>query len=738
MPRTGVHHRSEWLFTFHQNPRSPSSGIRTHFVPLRKGQQLCLHAVTGVGSVLPPDVVTTVGHFEDQTNQANAIDKLARRLAKKEEHVEEWTSKIAKWVDKLVKLGILTSLQPEDEALALERYFDTSDELHPLESLRRYRSEHWTHPLAHLEVESPRDVQGVAKSRPSIRVVLVGDCGSQMETRVLCDEAQRRGIECTAAATTPDDLELFSEMAHDVVIVGGLWARHAVAIGTTADHDGDPSKGLVQAARTIVARLREMTTAPILLNNIPIPTVQPLGFAGCGVFSHRNRFRLANLALEQLAQEFQDVYIADIESALGGVGKNRRIDDWLHSFTHLGSPGWILKNWPDASGSADDLHIPDATNLRRYIGDDTLSLERPMAAEHVDMLVSILGIDRRKCVIADLDGTLWPGVLAEEGVPFAHDLDGTVLHVFIGIHEALLALKQRGIVLAVVSKNDEATVRELWRYDESLQSYDERLLTLAAFATHRINWERKVDNIVSIARELNLALEHIVFIDDNPVERERVRQTLPDILVLGEDLFSLRRWLLSDPRLQPLSLMAESSARTQMLKAAGERERWRAKAKDETAFRDSLELVPTIGRLQASDVQRLKELFERTTQFNTTGRKFTATELMNLSRRDDAQIFTLHLKDRFGDYGLIGGCVVQAGEISALAVSCRALGIGVEHQFMDRIIAELSHHYNTLTASLVITARNVPARNIFRNHGFSEDDNNLWRVGLAPLNTEDK
>ena len=151
-----------------------------------------------------------------------------------------------------------------------------------------------------------------------------------------------------------------------------------------------------------------------------------------------------------------------------------------------------------------------------------------MAKTHVDALVTVLGVDQKKCVIVDLDGTLWPGVLAETGAPFAFaggQQSLSYVGLYFGLHEALLALKRRGVVLACVSKNDEATVRELWRYDDHYPR--ERLLTPDDFVTWRVNWDDKAANIASIADELGFTLESFVFIDDHPVERDRVRQRLP-------------------------------------------------------------------------------------------------------------------------------------------------------------------------------------------------------------------
>ena len=161
-----------------------------------------------------------------------------------------------------------------------------------------------------------------------------------------------------------------------------------------------------------------------------------------------------------------------------------------------------------------------------------------MARAHLDCIVGVLGIDAKKCVIVDLDGVLWPGVLAETGAPFDWRPEKSGLYSFIGlyvgIHEALKTLKRRGIVLAAVSKNDEDVVRKLWTWPDHYPR--EHLLTPEDFVTWRVDWNDKAGNIRAIARELGFAPDAFLFIDDHAIERERVRRELPEVEVWGEEL----------------------------------------------------------------------------------------------------------------------------------------------------------------------------------------------------------
>ena len=421
----------------------------------------------------------------------------------------------------------------------------------------------------------------------------------------------------------------------------------------------------------------------------------------------------------------------DVAATLGAIGAERLLDDGQVGFTHFGSPGWMLQRPAEEKAAVHGI-FPDTAPLAEAVGGDPYGREAVMAKAHLDALTVVTGLDRKKCVIVDLDGVLWPGVLAETGAPFAWspDVSGPFSYVglFFGLHEALLSLKRRGILLACVSKNDEATVRELWTYEDHYPR--ERLLTPDDFVTWRVNWDNKVDNIRSIADELGFAPEAFLFIDDNPVERENVRQRLPQVEVWGEELFSIRRRLLTDPRLQVPRVTEESAQRTTLTQAQLSRQRTRADSADERAFVESLNVQTHIVRLEAgARLDRVEELFQRTTQFNATGAKFSSLDLANLILRADAEVFTIQVSDRFGDHGLVGAAVIDGDEITAFALSCRVLGLGVEHRFLQHILQALAPDREALTARIIETSRNTPVRNLYRDNGFQLVGDNLWRRG---------
>jgi FkbH-like protein len=624
---------------------------------------------------------------------------------------------------------VLDERSPEEELAEIAAKLSATHGRDPIELLERYRRELKDGSAPYWAAGTAQGLSDLGATRRRLDVILYGECDIHMEADFLRREAARRGLDLRVAATFPDDFAFASEHKHDAVLVGALRARHTIADdlapGQSAHH-----AHYVAHARLIIERLRECTSAPILIDNLPEPTVQPLGLAERGLTGHRNRFRLTNVALADLVESFTDVHVVDVAAALAGIGSARMIDDAQVGFTHLGSPGWLLQR-PESEKAAVHGIFPEMAELARALDGDPYGREAVTARAHIDALAVVLGVDRKKCVIVDLDGTLWPGVLAETGSPFAWDpaISGVFSYVglYFGLHEALLCLKRRGVVLACVSKNDEATVRELLKYPDHYPR--QRLLTLDDFVTWRINWNDKVDNIRSIAGELGFALDAFLFIDDHPIERDRVRKRLPEVEVWGENPFGLRRALLDDPRLQLPRITAETAARTDLVKAQLGRQQFRAETLDEAEYIASLNIDCRIERLGAgANFDRIAELFQRTTQFNTTGRRFSAGELGVLVADPDAHVFVLHVRDRFGDHGLVGAAVVVRDEIVGLVMSCRVLGLGVEHTFLQHVVDTHKEKFDALIARIVETPRNIPVRNIYRDNGFLAEEGGLWRL----------
>jgi FkbH-like protein len=696
-----------------------------HQLPVGPGRLLLVHAVSHLRLAIDQEVSDVIDYFAQPRDLPADYDGLAALVAYDRDTLEGC-------IKSLVERDILTDMSGEEELAAVSVKLGATHGRDPLELLERYRRELREGSESYWAAGTSHRLSDLKGDKKRIDIVLLGDCDLQMESDFLRREAAQRGIDLRVATTFPDDTRFVSEHKHDAVIIGALRSRHTI---TVDPEQNAAHAGYIAEASHILEKLRQGTSAPILIDNLPEPTVQPLGLAERGLNGHRMRFRVANVVLANLVESYPDVHVVDVAAALGAIGSERMLDDGLVGFTHMGSPGWLLQR-PESEKAAVHGIFPDLAPLARSVGADPYGREAVVARTHLDALSIVLGIDRKKCVIVDLDGTLWPGVLAETGSPFAWDatISGTFSYVglYFGLHEALLCLKQRGIVLACVSKNDEATVRELWKYPDHYPR--KRLLTPDDFVTWRVNWNDKVTNIRSIADEIGFALESFLFIDDHPIERDRVRQRLPEVEVWGEDPFALRRALLNDPRLQLPRITEEAAARTDLVKSQLGRQRFRTETLDENAYVASLHVQCNIERVSCdTKLDRIAELFARTTQFNTTGRKFAVGELKSLLADPNVRIFSMYISDRFGDHGLVGAAVVDHGDIVVLVLSCRVLGLGVEHKFLQHIVAALTSDGQTLRGRIIATSRNIPVRHVYRDNGFVLDQDGVWhRDGGEP------
>ncbi len=671
------------------------------FVPLGAGLHLCGHAFHGPRNVVDDEQRAMLDAFaapRDRDAYLAGIDPARRAL-------------VAARLDVLIRQALLVDADADEDA-RLRAAFGTRVES-VRDGLRHHQQREAVDPRVRPAV-GPAPV--VAAPRATWKVVYLGLCVVLPSMDALVQLGAAQGLAIDAVGSFPADTALVAEARPDFVVIGDL---PRVGLGY---RDPRPPQ-YARALRALIDDVRRRTAAPILVHNLPAPTCPLGGLADRGVDGAINRVRAQNLELAALADEVADVHVVDLDHAFGLVGTRGLVDDQVVVAHHLGSLSWLAER---AHREPAPTALPIAAHLDALAA-GPLAAEYVTAAEDLRTMRAIAGVGRRKCVVVDLDDTLWPGVLAETGAPFPPDLPVDVYphHLYLGLHEALLALRDRGVLLACVSKNDERVVRELWRYPSTFAGLS--ALTLDDFATHRINWRDKVENLEEIAAELGLAPDAIAFVDDNAHERARVHARLPEVMVLGENPFAVRGVLLTDPAFQVPRPTDEARRRTAMVRGQLARERSQGEH-DEASFRDGLGMTCAVRRERdGRHLPRIAELLTRTTQLNTTGRRFTTDELADLA------VYALAARDRHADYGLVGACVVEGDTLAQVVLSCRVLGLGLELVLIDAVARDLWRHHGAVRGRLVATARNQPARDLFARAGFV-DDGEEWRLpALASL-----
>lgn len=354
-------------------------------------------------------------------------------------------------------------------------------------------------------------------------------------------------------------------------------------------------------------------------------------------------------------------------------------------------------------------------------------------------------LKRKKCLVVDLDNTLWFGILGEDGVDgisFDGDYPGKAFALW---QEGLKQLKESGVILAICSKNNLSDVQELWEKRPQI------ILHTEDFAAMRINWQDKVSNIESIANELNIGLDSIVFIDDNPNEREFVRGALPMITVpewTGQpyDLATLYNQLVED-YFQVYILTDEDKQKTQQYKQNALRQQMQIQYASLEDFVRSLQLQLVIQEMNEITLSRVAQMTQKTNQFNLTTKRYTETDILNL-KREGAIIYTLSVADKFGDNGITGCVIVKADSgnwvIDTLLLSCRILGKGIEYVFVKKVLSLLKQkQVSQVKGDYYPTAKNTQVAQFYDKLGFvlSHEENGskhyLATIDALNLDIED-
>ena len=423
-----------------------------------------------------------------------------------------------------------------------------------------------------------------------------------------------------------------------------------------------------------------------------------------------------NMFLAAEVAKRENAYFVDTDQVTSSIGKKSCQDDMVWSFTH----GTTLS---DGDHARDQNRIQRPMPMQQHYSARWLEFFQALLHEVFAMHRTLKQQDTVKLVAVDLDDTLWRGVAAEGTLGI---LEGWPM----GFIETLLFLKKRGILLAIVSKNDEQFILSNWHRIVQGQ------IELADFAVRKINFRSKVENLAEILREVNLRPQNAVMIDDHPIERAAIQAGLPGVRVLGSHLYYLKRILLWSPETQQPVITQESGRKTEMVHAQLQRESAR-KTLSHQEFLQTLGLGVSLSVLHDTkdlNMSRALELFNKTNQFNTTGARYTL-EQCHQHFIAGRRLYVLQAEDRFTQYGLIGAAWVHQNCIHHLVLSCRALGLGIE----DALLAYIAHRLALEKATVMLgqlqpTETNMACRQFYSRNGFvqAQDDTRLWSrpVGL--------
>lgn len=349
----------------------------------------------------------------------------------------------------------------------------------------------------------------------------------------------------------------------------------------------------------------------------------------------------------------------------------------------------------------------------------------------LDIKAAVRGLSgmARKLVIVDLDDTLWGGIVGDAGWENlrlgGHDSVG---EAFVDFQRSLKALKNRGIVLGIVSKNDESVALE------AIRKHPEMVLREDDFVAWRINWQDKARNIADLVSGLNLGLQSAVFIDDNPYERARVREALPEVLVPDwpEDKLAYASALASLRCFDAPAVSREDLARTEMYASERKREALRANVGSIEEWLRGLEIRVRAEPLGAANIARTTQLLNKTNQMNLTTRRMTEPELEAWVKEPHRKLYAIHVSDRLGDSGLTGILSLEKeGDVARIVdfvLSCRVMGRKVE-ETMAHLAVETARALSasTVLAEYLPTKKNKPCLEFWQRSKFACDDGTHFR-----------
>jgi FkbH-like protein len=500
----------------------------------------------------------------------------------------------------------------------------------------------------------------------------------------------------------PSEKSPYVDFNSDLIHLTKIWNREVAE---------DILERATTVMRHVSTQARErISGTPIFFNSFLEPGADYEGnlISTTEITSFRYFVRKLNEAMRQVVSELHDCYYVEFNDIVNFVGRGQ-LQDGLQ-IDEASAHASFIRVGPDAEYFDTERKV-DQLNAYYY-------------SKILDNIKILRQKDSVKIIIVDLDDTLWEGNAAEEDMLHWQRRLSRLFLV-----EALLYFKLRGGVLAICSKNDhEPTVERFNKIWGDTLSLDD-------FASVKINWNPKSQNIVEILAEVNLLPESAMFIDDNPREIDDVRSRFPQLRCMGKDVMrDWRRVIINAPETQVPHISNESKQRTALIRAKIERDSL-SKVMDRADWLRSLGLqedLALIKDVSHPNYSRAFELLNKTNQFNTTGKRWSQNEIDEFFNEQGVML-VCSLKDRSSDNGLVGLALVQPGRIRQVVLSCRVFGLGAEMvlgSFATKIALRAG---KPVEAEFLDTGKNKTCHDYFDRLGYGRDGNSYVTQDVCPL-----
>ena len=438
---------------------------------------------------------------------------------------------------------------------------------------------------------------------------------------------------------------------------------------------------------SVLSGIRKQTKAVILWHSFELPYHPALGILDNQMAEGQSEVIIElNRIARNLLKETGNAYLVDMNQSIARLGIKEFYDK---------------RYW----------HIARSPYSRLALAE--------IAKEDFKFIRALKG-KNKKCIVLDCDNVLWGGIIGEDGltgIKLGKTYPGSLYCEF---QKAILNLYSKGILIAICSKNNQEDVWEVF------QNHPDMVLKKEHIATDQINWEDKATNLRRIAQHLNIGLDSLVFVDDSDFEINLIQQVLPEVTIMHlpkERAVDYKDILVSCGLFDTLIFSAEDKKRGAMYKAEVERKKLAAQAIDLKSYYKSLKMVVTINLADDFSKPRIAQLTQKTNQFNLTTKRYSETNIHELIESQYSDVLYLKLKDRFGDMGIVGVCVLVYEKNTAVfdtfLLSCRALGRKVENVFLENCLKLCQLRDAKLAVGQYFpTNKNMQVKEFFQKRGF--------------------
>lgn len=448
------------------------------------------------------------------------------------------------------------------------------------------------------------------------------------------------------------------------------------------------TSGYITSFENLIITLNNRLSAKIIVNNFEILNDQVFGnlYSKVDLSFTRKLYEL-NYELIQLSKATDNLYLFDLNALVQYYGA-RNIRDW--------------SQYVNA-----DLHY-------------ALDFHAVISEKLVGFIGAFLGAIK-KCLIVDLDNTLWGGIIGDDGLQGIEIGALGIGKAYTELQKWVKQLKERGVIIAVSSKNTDSIAKE------PFEKHPEMVLKLEDIAVFNANWDNKADNIRSIQKILNIGFDSMVFIDDNPAERAIIRQNLPEVCVpeLPEDPALYLDYLKSLNLFETASFSTGDKDRTKQYQQEAERQKLQISLTNIEDYLRSIEMYISIEPFNQLDISRIAQLTQRSNQFNLRTIRYSENDIKEIIEDNITYTCSVKLKDKFGDYGLISVLILKKLDeerlfIDTWIMSCRVLKRGVESAVLNYCVAIAKENgFKQLVGQYIPTNKNGLVQDHYSNLGFS-------------------